>query len=93
MKHILASTSDCQWDENISEQKHVPFNLELKKGSLSNKTLPLHLHCNEIVLPNISLVLENNMISGFDAEEVDSIKIDAPLPPHMQRSWDLLINR
>ncbi|XP_075474476.1 RNA pseudouridine synthase 4, mitochondrial [Primulina tabacum] len=94
LKHILASTSDCQWDENISEQKQVPFNLKLEKGSLSNKTLLLHLHCKEMVLPNISLVLENgNMISGFDAERVDSIKIDAPLPPHMQRNWDLLINR
>ncbi|KZV33213.1 RNA pseudouridine synthase 4, mitochondrial-like [Dorcoceras hygrometricum] len=89
LKHIHASTSDCRWEENISKN----LNLELEKAGVSNKTLPLHLHCKEMVLPNISLVLENgNMISGFDAERVDHIKIDAPLPPHMQRIWDLLIN-
>lgn len=89
-KHILVG-SDCQLEEKISKGKSDPFGLDLENGSISDKHFRLHLHCKQMLLPNIAQVLQrDNPDSDFDPKTVETISIDADLPPHMQRSWDLL---
>ncbi|XP_078443673.1 pseudouridine synthase family protein [Wolffia australiana] len=51
-------------------------------NSILGKRPSLHLHCREMVIPNISCAVPAN--------SVDPIDLVAPLPPHMQRSWDAL---
>ncbi|KAL0412592.1 UNVERIFIED_CONTAM: RNA pseudouridine synthase 4, mitochondrial, partial [Sesamum radiatum] len=84
-------TSEIRWHNKTSEVQHdmVGFNSEI--GSISDKQVRLHLHCKEMILPNISLALQHgNGISDLDTAPTESIKLVAPLPAHMQRSWDLL---
>lgn len=89
-KHIFVN-SDCQLEEKNSKGKSDPFGLDLENGSISDKHFRLHLHCKQMLLPNIAQVLRrDNPDSDFDSKTVESITIDADLPPHMQRSWDLL---
>ncbi|GFP92161.1 rna pseudouridine synthase 4 mitochondrial [Phtheirospermum japonicum] len=64
---------------------------ELESGSVSDKQPFLHLHCKEMILPDISLVLQRGgIVSDLITAQAETIKLDAPLPVHMQRSWDLL---
>ncbi|KAK4405193.1 RNA pseudouridine synthase 4, mitochondrial [Sesamum angolense] len=87
----LGYASELRWHNKISEVQHdmVDFNSEI--GSVSDKQVRLHLHCKEMILPNISLALQHgNGISDVDAAPTESIRLVAPLPAHMQRSWDLL---
>ncbi|KAL0387045.1 UNVERIFIED_CONTAM: RNA pseudouridine synthase 4, mitochondrial [Sesamum radiatum] len=87
----LGYASELRWHNKISEVQHdtVEFNLEI--GSVSDKQVSLHLHCKEMILPNISLALQHgNGNSDLDTAPTESIRLVAPLPAHMQRSWDLL---
>ncbi|XP_051132363.1 RNA pseudouridine synthase 4, mitochondrial [Andrographis paniculata] len=59
-----------------------PDGLESESGSICDKQFRLHLHCKEIILPDISQQV-NNMQGA-------SIKLNAPISAHMQRSWDLM---
>ncbi|KAK4424229.1 RNA pseudouridine synthase 4, mitochondrial [Sesamum alatum] len=87
----LGSALDLRHQNEISEVKHGTFGLDSEIGSISDKQVRLHLHCKEMILPNISLVLQpGNGISDLDSAPTESITLDAPLPAHMQRSWDLL---
>ncbi|KAL2472681.1 RNA pseudouridine synthase 4 [Forsythia ovata] len=89
-KHILIN-SDRKLDEKICKGKPDPFGLNLENGSISDKHFHLHLHCKQMLLPNIAQVLQrDNPDSEFDPKTVETITLDAALPPHMQRSWDLL---
>ncbi|KAI3448137.1 hypothetical protein Pfo_004802 [Paulownia fortunei] len=89
--HSLDSASDLQRGDKMSKVKHDTVDLELESGSISDKQPCLHLHCKEMILPNISLALQHgNITSDLDTARMESIKLDAPLPAHMQRSWDLL---
>nr|GLL47288.1 RNA pseudouridine synthase 4, mitochondrial isoform X1 [Ipomoea trifida] len=88
--HLPRSASDT-----LSERlpKEDPFGLGLGNGSVSDKQPHLHLHCKEIVLPNISLALQRaQRVSDSNLADVETIKLVAPLPPHMQRTWDHLIS-
>ncbi|XP_071935597.1 RNA pseudouridine synthase 4, mitochondrial-like isoform X3 [Coffea arabica] len=85
--------SALTWDHNegLPEEGLDPFSLNLGNGSILDKQPRLHLHCREMVLPNISLALQRaKSITDLDLEDVKTIKFDAPLPSHMQKSWDAL---
>ncbi|EOA30480.1 hypothetical protein CARUB_v10013603mg [Capsella rubella] len=68
-----------------------PFGLDLDGGDVSSKQPHLHLHSKQIDLPNISQLLEKMQVSSdSDISDIDSLKFDAPLPTHMQLSFNLL---
>ncbi|KAL6531779.1 hypothetical protein OROMI_028142 [Orobanche minor] len=89
----MNSASDLRHDDKMTKIKHDTFGLELESGrSISDKQPFLHLHCKKMILPNISLALPQHggLFSNLDYAQTESITLDAPLPAHMQRSWDLL---
>lgn len=74
----------------VPKRKILPFGLNVENGNISDKHPQLHLHCKQMVLPNISLVLQNlQLYSEYDLSQLESLKLVAPLPYHMQRSWEL----
>lgn len=77
--------------EELLDEKTLPFGLNMNKGSISEKHPRLHLHCKHIVLHNVSQALQNvQSSSDYDLSDVESFEFVAPLPPYMQRSWDLM---
>lgn len=78
-------------DKNLADTNTHPFGLDLERGSFLDKQPHLHLHCKEMVLPNVSLALQILQSSAdCDLSELESLEFVAPLPSHMQRSWDIL---
>ncbi|PRQ58836.1 putative 23S rRNA pseudouridine(955/2504/2580) synthase [Rosa chinensis] len=72
-----------------------PAGLDVQKGSVLSKVPLLHLHCRELVLPNIAkfLVLLDQKSDNW--HPVDSLKPDilrfvASMPTHMKLSWNLM---
>lgn len=44
-----------------------------------------------MTLPNVSQAIQKvQLSSGCDVSKLESLKLVAPLPSHMQRSWDVL---
>ncbi|KAG2306255.1 hypothetical protein Bca4012_084708 [Brassica carinata] len=71
-----------------------PFGLDMEGGDVSSKQPHLHLHSKQIDLPNICDLLEKlHVSSDSDISDIDSLKFDAPLPTHMQLSFNLLKSR
>ncbi|KAJ9551992.1 hypothetical protein OSB04_016037 [Centaurea solstitialis] len=85
-------SSNLEEKVEISKRKSFPFGLDLEGGSISDKQPSLHLHCKKMVLPDVSSALERARVSSsdYDFGDIKSLKFGAPLPPHMQRSWDIL---
>lgn len=78
-------------EEHLKEEA-LPFGLNLNKGSISDKHPRLHLHCKQIVLPNISQALQNVQSvsdSSYDLSAVESLELEADLPPYMKKSWEV----
>ncbi|XP_065869504.1 RNA pseudouridine synthase 4, mitochondrial isoform X1 [Euphorbia lathyris] len=72
-------------------EKILPFGIDLKSGSISEKNPRLHLHCKQMVLPDVSQALNGLQISSdYNVADLKTIELDAPLPNYMQRSWELL---
>lgn len=86
------SSSNLEEKVEVCKRKSHPFGLDLESGSISDKQPNLHLHCKKMVLPNVSSALDRARISSsdYDFGDIKSLKFGAPLPPHMQRSWDIL---
>ncbi|KAG1327159.1 putative RNA pseudouridine synthase 4, mitochondrial-like [Cocos nucifera] len=85
------------WPESMSEDERLakskpPFGLELDGGSIAEKQPYLHLHCKQMILPNISTALWQLQSSSVDHDfsELEKLSLVAPLPLHMQVSWDIL---
>ncbi|KAB1208440.1 RNA pseudouridine synthase 4, mitochondrial [Morella rubra] len=90
-KHLPWPNVENKSNENLGKGKISPFGLDLESGSISEKHLRLHLHCKQMILPNVSRALENvELSSDYDLSEVESLELVAPLPSFMQRSWDIL---
>ncbi|PIN01127.1 RNA pseudouridylate synthase [Handroanthus impetiginosus] len=64
-----------------------PEGLDVQKGSVLSKVPLLHLHCREIVLPNIAKFIEAN--PEHDSKP-DILRFVAPMPSHMKISWNLM---
>ncbi|KAH9655863.1 RNA pseudouridine synthase 4 [Citrus sinensis] len=85
--------SDLNKDSNdeTPKEKTLHFGLDLESGSILEKQPGLHLHCKEMTLPNVSQAIQKvQLSSGCDVSKLESLKLVAPLPSHMQRSWDVL---
>lgn len=90
-KHFPFSDLEQNLNEKLLKRKTLPFGLDLEHGSISEKQPQLHLHCKEMVLPDVSVALDRaQRYSTRDLANIQSLKLDAPLPFHMQRSWDIL---
>ncbi|KAK2664983.1 hypothetical protein Ddye_003557 [Dipteronia dyeriana] len=90
-KELHSSDLGKSSNEKLFKEKSIPFGLDLENGSISEKQPRLHLHCKEMVLPDVSQALQNVQLSSdCDLSKLESLKLVAPLPLHMQRSWDIL---
>lgn len=72
-----------------------PEGLDVQKGSVMSKVPLLHLHCRELVLPNIAKFLRvlDKKSKNQDAALVskpDLLRFVAPMPSHMKISWNLM---
>ncbi|KAK1316424.1 hypothetical protein QJS10_CPA05g01237 [Acorus calamus] len=68
-----------------------PHDINLEGGSIAEKQPLLHLHCRQMIFPNVSLALELMKSSVHeDLSQLEKLDLVAPLPLHMQRSWDIL---
>ncbi|KAA8519026.1 hypothetical protein F0562_016200 [Nyssa sinensis] len=73
-----------------------PEGLDVQKGSVLSKVPLLHLHCRELVLPNIEKFLEvhnRNLESRCPdkhSSKPDLLRFVASMPSHMKISWNLM---
>ncbi|GAB4849930.1 hypothetical protein Ancab_029230 [Ancistrocladus abbreviatus] len=72
-----------------------PEGLDVQKGSVLSKVPLLHLHCRELILPNIAKFIE--IINSESAnhqprldENPDILRFVASMPSHMKISWNLM---
>lgn len=88
--HFDLSNPEDSSEEELVKEEILPFGLNLNKGSISEKHPRLHLHCKQIVLPNIFQALQNvQSASNYDLSVVEALNLEADLPPYMRRSWDV----
>ncbi|KMZ59005.1 hypothetical protein ZOSMA_70G00190 [Zostera marina] len=91
---FLNSSPDIMDDKKpFSSSKRLPFGLNFVGGDIFDIRPLLHLHCRQMMLPNISEIIRS-LQSSNDDENQDFSKIEhldlvAPLPSHMQRSLDV----
>ncbi|KAG0480766.1 hypothetical protein HPP92_011624 [Vanilla planifolia] len=74
-------------------KEKLPFGLDFEGGSICEKQPRLHLHCRQMILPNIAEAvrcMDPEATERCDFAEVDVLDLVAPLPLHMQLSWDVL---
>ncbi|KAL0366424.1 UNVERIFIED_CONTAM: RNA pseudouridine synthase 3, mitochondrial [Sesamum radiatum] len=74
-----------------------PEGLDVQKGSVLSKVPLLHLHCREMVLPNIAKFIElhKQQLGGYRVNPEHDLRPDvlrfvAPMPSHMKISWNLM---
>ncbi|KAL0392336.1 UNVERIFIED_CONTAM: RNA pseudouridine synthase 3, mitochondrial [Sesamum radiatum] len=74
-----------------------PEGLDVQKGSVLSKVPLLHLHCREMVLPNIAKFIElhKQQLGGYRVNpehdsKPDVLRFVAPMPSHMKISWNLM---
>ncbi|XP_039001855.1 RNA pseudouridine synthase 4, mitochondrial [Hibiscus syriacus] len=91
LQHLAESDLRKILNKKASKENMLPFGLDMERGSILEKRLQLHLHCREMILPNVSKALQNpESFSGDDLSKLKSLEIVAPLPSYMQKSWDIL---
>ncbi|XP_020541305.1 RNA pseudouridine synthase 3, mitochondrial isoform X2 [Jatropha curcas] len=72
-----------------------PEGIDVQKGSVLSKVPLLHLHCRELVLPNIAKFLDvlnqksKNIHPALSAKP-DLLRFVASMPTHMKISWNLM---
>ncbi|CAI0445415.1 unnamed protein product, partial [Linum tenue] len=91
----LKQLSQCNLQSDRSgelvDKKRLPLGLDLGNGSVSDKTPRLHLHCRQMVLPDVFQALEDIETRGdYDFSRLKTLKFDAPLPRFMDQSWNIL---
>ncbi|XP_004300876.1 PREDICTED: RNA pseudouridine synthase 3, mitochondrial [Fragaria vesca subsp. vesca] len=72
-----------------------PAGLDVQKGSVVSKVPLLHLHCRELVLPNIAkflCLLDQKLDNRYtvDSSKPDVLRFVASMPTHMKISWNLM---
>ncbi|KAJ8770863.1 hypothetical protein K2173_021778 [Erythroxylum novogranatense] len=84
--------------EPISGQPYKlrrPEGLAVQKGSVLSKVPLLHLHCRELLLPNIAKFLrifekKTEDLHPAHCAKPDLLRFAAPMPSHMRISWNLM---
>ncbi|XP_076907553.1 RNA pseudouridine synthase 3, mitochondrial-like [Bidens hawaiensis] len=64
-----------------------PDGLDVQKGSVLSKVPLLHLHCRELVVPNVAKHL---VVNETTKSKPDVLRFVAPMPSHMKISWNLM---
>ncbi|XVF26468.1 hypothetical protein REPUB_Repub14bG0019000 [Reevesia pubescens] len=72
-----------------------PEGLDVQKGSVLSKVPLLHLHCRELVLPNIAKFLpmlnkKTETLPPALRAKPDLLRFVASMPKHMKISWNLM---
>jgi hypothetical protein len=72
-----------------------PEGLDVQKGSVLSKVPLLHLHCRELVLPNISKFLrvldqKSENLHPAISSKPDLLRFVGSMPSHMKISWNLM---
>ncbi|KAL3736980.1 hypothetical protein ACJRO7_025845 [Eucalyptus globulus] len=72
-----------------------PEGLDVQKGSVLSKVPLLHLHCRELVLPNIAKFQEfldqkSEAPRPVLSSKSHMLRFVAPMPSHMKISWNLM---
>ncbi|KAI3719256.1 hypothetical protein L6452_20151 [Arctium lappa] len=74
-----------------------PEGLDVQKGSVLSKVPLLHLHCRELVIPNVAnhLEVQNTLNSKIKCKKKlnskgDVLRFVASMPSHMKISWNLM---
>ncbi|XP_073011335.1 RNA pseudouridine synthase 3, mitochondrial [Typha latifolia] len=72
-----------------------PEGLEVQKGSVLSKVPLLHLHCREMVIPNIAKFLSSSGEwhdegNPWSKDKPDLLRFVAPMPSHMKISWNVM---
>ncbi|XP_022716400.1 RNA pseudouridine synthase 3, mitochondrial-like isoform X2 [Durio zibethinus] len=72
-----------------------PEGLDVQKGSVLSKVPLLHLHCRELVLPNIAKFLpvlnkKTETLPPALSAKPDLLRFVASMPKHMKISWNLM---
>ena len=79
-------------DEELLRKQRLPFGLVLGGGSVAEEQPQLHLHCKQMMLPDISAAVQG--LQSEDAERdfsgLEKLSFVAPLPLHMRLSWEVL---
>lgn len=85
--------SQMDADQEAEKQYNTPHEVSVENGSVVSKEPLLHLHCRQITLPNVTEALEQSDIVDQEQPKPNVLKFVAPLPSHMQTSWDFMSSR
>ncbi|PAN11099.1 hypothetical protein PAHAL_2G147200 [Panicum hallii] len=79
-------------DEEMLKKRKLPFGLALGGGSVAEEQPQLHLHCKQMILPDISEAMQRLQSSDADHDfsDLEKLSFVAPLPLHMRLSWEIL---
>uniref|UniRef100_A0A0E0QMN9 Pseudouridine synthase RsuA/RluA-like domain-containing protein n=1 Tax=Oryza rufipogon TaxID=4529 RepID=A0A0E0QMN9_ORYRU len=79
-------------DEELHRKRKLPFGLVVGGGSIAEEQPQLHLHCKQMVLPDVSVALHRLQSSDVnpDFSDLEKLNFVAPLPLHMRLSWEIL---
>nr|XP_043610963.1 RNA pseudouridine synthase 3, mitochondrial-like isoform X2 [Erigeron canadensis] len=68
-----------------------PAGLDIQKGSVLSKVPLLHLHCRELVIPNVAKHLEAQKTTNSKSKlKPNVLRFVASMPSHMKISWNLM---
>ncbi|XP_020396157.1 RNA pseudouridine synthase 4, mitochondrial isoform X1 [Zea mays] len=81
-------------DKEMLKKRKLPFGLTLGGGSVAEQQPQLHLHCKQMILPDISAAMQQLRSSDADHDfsDLEKLSFVAPLPLHMQLSWKILLS-
>ncbi|XP_052168909.1 RNA pseudouridine synthase 4, mitochondrial isoform X3 [Oryza glaberrima] len=79
-------------DEELLRKRKLPFGLVVGGGSIAEEQPQLHLHCKQMVLPDVSVALHRLQSPDVnpDFSDLEKLNFVAPLPLHMRLSWEIL---
>ncbi|XP_062199911.1 RNA pseudouridine synthase 4, mitochondrial isoform X2 [Phragmites australis] len=79
-------------DEKMLEKRKLPFGLSVGGGSIAEEQPQLHLHCKQMILPDVSAAMQQLQSSDGDHDfsDLEKLSFVAPLPLHMRLSWEIL---
>jgi hypothetical protein len=81
-------------DEEMLKKRKLPFGLSVGGGSIAEEKPQLHLHCKQMILPDISGAVQqlHSSHSDQDFSELERLSFVAPLPLYMRLSWEILMS-
>lgn len=92
LKKMSSRNSQTSPFEGTEGENALGEHGKVVNGSMHSKAPLLHLHCQELVMPNVLQMLDMNRSRASCVDvNIDRLQFSAPLPPHMAASrniWD-----